>query len=216
VGKNERLPRGGHPIRDVVGRLATELGVKDFDVYLSAARPTAVAVEMTDPISIILGTQTAIGPAEVRFSAGRAMKLALSYMAVPAQLGADELGILIAAVVRQYDASFTPPGVNAAAIAEEAQRLARLIPKRMRDEIQRFAAEISGLAFDRYGLWLGVQHTGNRAGLIAAGSAIAGLNVLMRTGGRPTFQAARGDPQIEELLRFAVSSEHGDIIAALA
>jgi cellulose synthase operon protein C len=216
VGKGDRLPRSGHPVRDVVARLAAELGVADFDVYISQAKPFAVAVEITDPLSVVLGAQIVnLGPAEVRFAAGRAMKLALSYMAVPALLGADELGVLLAAVIRQYDPTFAPIGVNPTAVSEETQRLARLIPKRMRDEIQRFAAEVSGVAFDRQGLWLGVQHTGNRAGLLASGSAVAALNVLVRTGGHAGILAARGDVQIDELLRFAVSNEHAEIRAAI-
>src|SRR5262249_41758377 len=156
----------------------------DFDVYISSARPTSVAVEITEPLSVVLGAQiVALGPAEIRFAAGRAMKLALSYMAVPAHFGAHELGVLLAAVIRHYDPSFAPVGINQIAVSDETQRLARLIPKRMRDEIQRFAAEVSGVAFDRQGLWLGVQHTGNRAGLLASGSVVAALNVLVRAGG---------------------------------
>jgi hypothetical protein len=63
-----------------------------------------------------------------------------------------------------------------------------------------------------------VSHTGNRAGLIASGSVMAGVNVLLRAGhhkGAGDLAAARGDAQIEELLRFAVSNEHCEIRAVL-
>jgi len=216
VGKSDRLPRSGHPIRDTVARVAADLGVHDFDVYVSNAKPAVIAAEMTDPLSVIVGAHVvAFGPSAVRFAAGRAIKLARSYMAVPALLGPDELGVLLAAVIRQYDPNFAPQGINLGTVAEETQRLARLIPKRMRDEIQRFAAEVSGVALDCHGLWFGVQHTGNRAGLLASGSAVAALNVLVRTGGHAGILAARGDVQIDELLRFAVSNEHAEIRAAI-
>jgi hypothetical protein len=136
-------------------------------------------------------------------------------MALPASLGPEELGVLLAAIIRQHDPGFSPAGANRAAVAEETQRLARLIPKRLRDEIVRFAAEISGLGIDHHGLWLGTQHTGNRAGLIASGSVMAGIRVLCRLAGHRDLAAARGDAQVEELMRFAVSNEHCEVRAAL-
>jgi hypothetical protein len=227
VSRQERLPRTGHAVRDVFARVASELGAGEVEVYISSAKPQALTVELTDPLSVILGTAVATAsPAELRFAAGRTIKLANSYMALPSLLGPDDLGVLLVAVIRQYDPAFAPVGVNLAAVGEEAQRLARLIPKRLRDEINSFAAEIAGHAFDRHALWLGVQHTGNRAGLIASGSVVASVNVLLRAAGHtpapPTgttaanFAAGRGDVQIEELLRFAVSNEHCEIRAALA
>jgi hypothetical protein len=216
VTRQERLPKTGHPVRDVLARIAADLGVADFDVYISATKPGALAVELTDPVSIVLGSGIAqLGPAELRFAAGRTLKLAMSYMAIPALLGPQELGVLLASVIRQYDPSFTPHGINAAAVAEEAKSLARLIPKRLRDEINGFAAEISGQDFDHGALWRGVQHTGNRAGLIASGSILAGVNVLLRAGQHAGVAAARGDVQIEEIIRFAVSNEHCEVRAAL-
>jgi hypothetical protein len=217
VAKGDRLPRSGHPVREVLSRLAGELGMGDFEIYVSNSRPNAFSVELTDPVSIILGSNLcAAGEAQLRFAAARVMKLVTSYMAIPASLGPEELGVLLAAVIRQYDPGFTPAGVNVPAVGEETQRLARLIPKRLRDEIVRFATEISGHALDHHALWLGVQHTGNRAGLIAAGSVRASLDVLLRAGGHRDLRAARGDALVEELMRFAVSNEHCEVRAALA
>ena len=64
--------------------------------------------------------------------------------------------------------------------------------------------------------WQGVHHTGNRAGLVAAGSVIAGLEVLLLLGNHADLDAARGDPFVSELVRFAVSDEHCEIRRALA
>src|SRR5262249_2004781 len=139
VGRQERLPKLGHPVRDAVARVAVELGAGDVDVYVSAAKPGALSVELTEPWSIVIGRDiTALGPAELRFAAGRTLKLAMSRVSIPELLGPEQLGVLLAAVIRQYDAAFSPPGVNVAAIADEAKSLARLIPKRLRDEINSF------------------------------------------------------------------------------
>jgi hypothetical protein len=45
---------------------------------------------------------------------------------------------------------------------------------------------------------------------------IAGLNVLRRIAGHRDLTAARGDAQVEELMRFAVSNEHCEVRAALS
>jgi hypothetical protein len=218
VGKADKLPRMGNPTREVLARVALELGIGDFEVYVSQSKPGALSVELTNPVSVIVGASLiAGGPPELRFAAGRAMKLALSYMGVPASLSAEDLGVLLAAVIRQHDPTFAPRGanLNLGAVAEEAKSLARLIPKRKRDEIAAFATEISGLVFDREALWLGIQHTGNRAGLVTAGSVLAGASVLCKVRGHANLAAARGDAQIEELLRYSVSNEHCDVRAAL-
>jgi hypothetical protein len=214
VGRAEKLARGSAG-REVVATAATELGIADIDVYLSPNHST-LAVELTDPLSVIIPAPVgAAPPRALRFAAARALKLAVSYMAVPSRLSADELGVLLAAIIRQADPQFTPSGLPVAAIAEEAQRLARLIPKRLRDELFAYMAEISGVEFDHRAFSLGVAHTGNRAGLLATGSVAAGLAVLLPLGGHADLRAAYRDPQIEELFRFAVSNEHCELRASL-
>ena len=118
---------------------------------------------------------------------------------------------MVAAIIRQADPQFTPPGLPLAAVAEEAQRLGRLIPKRLRDELIAYTAEISGVDFDHRSLWLGVQHTGNRAGLLATGSVASALAVLLPFLGHADLRGAYRDPQVEELFRFAVSNEHCEL-----
>jgi cellulose synthase operon protein C len=218
VGRAERLPRTGHPFRELAGVVAAELGIKDLEVYVGTAQPLALAVEMTDPISLVVGSALvdATKPAQIRFAVGRALKLYASYMALPARLTPDELGVLLAGIIRLYDPQFAPPGVAPAAIAEEAQRLGRLVPKRLRDEVAPFASEIHGQEFDHQALWLGVQHTGNRAGLVTGGSVLAGASVLLRQGRLGDLASGLEDPQIVELLRFAVGDEHCDVRRTLS
>src|SRR5205807_714110 len=64
VGKQERLPKSGHTVRDIANRLAADLGVRDFDLYVTAALPNAVAVELTEPVAIIVGAKLIEGAHE--------------------------------------------------------------------------------------------------------------------------------------------------------
>jgi tetratricopeptide (TPR) repeat protein len=218
VGKADKLPRSGHPVKDIALAVAADLGIADVDVYVSQAQPTALGVELTDPLTLILGAHLAHAekPPQLKFAVGRALKLAVSYMGVPARLTPEELGALLGGVIRQYDANYASPGISVGLVAEEQQRLGRLISKRLRDEVYPFASEVAGLEFDPRALWAGVQHTGNRAGLIASSSALAGLVVLLRIGNHKDIPSTRGDVLIEEFMRFAVSDEHAEVRRVLA
>jgi hypothetical protein len=119
-------------------------------------------------------------------------------------------------VIRQYDPNYGAPGISVGLVAEEQQRLGRLISKRLRDEVYPFASEVAGLEWDPRILWAGVQHTGNRAGLIASSSALAGLVVLLRIGNHKDIPSSRGDKLIEEFMRFAVSDEHAEVRRVLS
>jgi hypothetical protein len=217
VGKTDRL-QPGHPVREIAAQVAGDLGLRGIDVYLSSALPDVIAVELTEPISLVVGAAVcpANKPAQVRFVVGRALKLATSYLAIPARLTSDGLGVLLAAVIRQYDPAFQPPGVSLGAVAEEQQRLARLIPSRLRHELMPYASEVSGAAFDHHALWTGIQHTADRAGLIVSGSALSGLAVLLKLGGHRDLAAARGDAMVTSFLRYAVSDEHCELRKLLA
>src|SRR5262249_37093386 len=110
VGRAERLPRSA-PAREIVAAAAGELGIADIDVYISPA-PATLAIELTEPLSLILGAPLAAAPPRgIRFAAVRALQLAVSYMAVPSRLSPEELGVLLAAIIRQSDPQFTPAGV---------------------------------------------------------------------------------------------------------
>src|SRR6185436_11354349 len=97
VNKREKLPRGGHPVRDLANRLAADLGlgVSDFEIYATAAqgrdaagRPSPLCtVEPTDPPSLVI-SQSLLGgvpEAELRFVLGRLLKLVQSRMVLPLQ-----------------------------------------------------------------------------------------------------------------------------------
>src|SRR5262249_59334417 len=83
-----------------------------YSAVSSPPAPPTLAIELTEPLSLILGAPLAAAPPRgIRFAAVRALKLAVSYMAVPSRLSPEELGVLLAAIIRQSDPQFTPAGV---------------------------------------------------------------------------------------------------------
>lgn len=218
VGKNERLPRTGSGAREVAGQLGIQLGVGDVEVYVSAMHPTVLAVEPGSPPQVVVGASLLEGAQapELRFLMARALKLYRSGCALPARMTDLELGVLMGAIVRQFQPDFAPAGVDPAALADEAQRLNRLIPKNTRNDLAPFAIECVQVAMNPAGIAAGLAHTGNRVGLLAAGDVTAGVHILSRRAGLDPRAAGpggltrhlRGQPEVEELLRFAVSDDY--------
>ncbi len=150
VGKHEKLPRSGHALRDAANKIAGDLGVRDFDLYVTAAHPTALVVELTDPLSVVIGTKVVEGAheMELRFILGRCFKMIQSHMALPMRLTPEDLGLLVGGIVRQFVPDFVPQGFEEPQIVAEAGRMARIIPKKMHAELLPFALECASESLD--------------------------------------------------------------------
>src|SRR5947199_2401710 len=102
-------------------------------------------VEITEPFSVILGSKLLEGGAknvtehELRFYLGRVLKMIQCHMALPMRLSADDLGVLVGAIVRQFVPEFVPAGFDEKLVVAEATRQSKLIPKKMQGELFPFA-----------------------------------------------------------------------------
>jgi hypothetical protein len=194
------------PVTQVVAEIARSLGMAQIEVYCSQRMPGAIAVELTEPPAVILGArlcQSRSAPT-IRFAAARALKLAQSWLSVPAQLSPSEFGNLLVGVLRLFRPDFQPAGLDPAAVAAEQQRLRKLVSGGMLQELAPYAIECASPMFDHMRIYGGIQHTGNRAGLVAAGSLVTAISAL----GHPDVRDLEQDPSLAELARFAVSDDH--------
>ena len=204
VGKHERLPPRGHAIRDLMNRMAADLGLRELDLYVTAAHPTALIVEITEPLSVVLGAKLVEGAheAEVRFYLGRLLKMVQCHMALPLRLASEDLAVVVGAIVRQFIPDFVPAGFEEKQIATEAARLAKVIPKKMHQELFPFAMECASPTLDLRQLGPALVDTANRAGLLAAGAMPPALTALRRLG---------DEAQVRALVRFAMSDELAEL-----
>jgi tetratricopeptide (TPR) repeat protein len=204
IGKGDKLPARGHAVRDIANRLAQDLGVRDFDVYVTQQHPTALLVELTEPLSLVVGARLLEGAHEhdVRFLLARLLKMVQSHMAVPMRLGPDELGALVAGIVRQFVPDFSPAGIEPAAVNAEAARMAKVVTKKVHSELFPFAMECASPSLDLRTLAPALVDTANRAGLLACGMVAPSLNALKRLG---------DEAQVRSLLRFAVGEEMAEL-----
>jgi hypothetical protein len=188
--------------------VASGLGFGEIDVYISNRQPWVMVAEPTSPVSLVIGSAiTGAGGDTIRFAAGGALKLAQASLAIPARLPTDDLGVLVLALLRLFQPDFPITGVDADAVAAQAQKLRRLIPTGLMNELKPFAIAIDAQRFSHAELSRDLKVAGLRAGLVASGSLLAGLRILAsQVGGElPAFLA---DPVAQGLVAFALSEDH--------
>lgn len=195
---------------NLVAEIASEMGADGADLYVSSRNPRLLVAEPTQPVSIIVGSEIlAVADASaLRFAAGRSLKLSLSALAVFARMELDDFGVILAALVRQFVETYRLPGVSEDAVATEQQRMRRLIPSSMADELKLFVLNVASSKSDHRQVWQGIRAGGNRAGLLAGGSVAAAIRMLSQEAGYADLASAARDPMIGDLIRFSVSEEH--------
>ncbi len=226
VGRGDRLRARDSSVAAHAQDVATGLGFGEIDVYVSQKLPYAMVAEPTSPASLVIGqaiTQLIAGgagaphamdrdtgPRSIRFAAGSALKLAQTHLSIAARLHPDDLGVLAVGLLRMFVADFPTGGLDEAAIAAQSQKLKRLIPTGLASELRPFAYAIDPLAFSYSDLARDLRIAGMRAGLIASGSLLAGLNILAAQAQTdvPSFLA---DPVAQGLISFALSEDHATI-----
>ncbi|MFT3699870.1 MAG: tetratricopeptide repeat protein [Kofleriaceae bacterium] len=212
VGRGDRLRAKDSPIAAHAQDVASGLGFGDIDVYVSTRTPYAMVAEPMSPVALVIGAEIAKDkdPQKIRFAAGAALKLAQASMAIPARMSESELGILVVALLRQFAPDFPQEGLDDAQIAQQMQKLKRLIPTGVMNELRPIALAIDAPHFKHEQLARDLRITGLRAGLVASGSILAGLGILAVSAGTdvPSFLA---DPVAQGLITFALGEDHAAV-----
>ncbi|MBV8758094.1 MAG: hypothetical protein JO257_12485 [Deltaproteobacteria bacterium] len=211
VSRGDRLRAKDSPVAAHAQDVATGLGFGEIDVYVSARQPYAMVAEPTSPVSLVIGQAIAnMDPKAIRFAAGSALKLAQSSLAIPARLPTDELGVLVVALLRMFQSDFPQEPLDPDAVAAQNQKLRRLIPTGLSNEIKPFALAVDQTHFRHENLARDLRIAGLRAGLVASGSLLAGLQILAAAADRdvPSFLA---DPVAQGLITWALSEDHASV-----
>jgi len=211
LGRNERISDKSNAIYRIAAKIGGAMGVSDFDLYISKANPRVLAVENTTPPTIIIGQALVDGAHEneIRFIMGRCLWLIKKAMILPAQLTPEDLAMLIASVVRQYKPDFTPRGADQRQLNNLTNQVKKLT-KKMRQELMPFALECSGTSVNPGLIGGAVIAAANRAGLLTCRTPQAAVAALAKLGGQIP-PGSMGNPQLEEMLRFAMTDAHFDL-----
>jgi hypothetical protein len=225
VTRAERVGRGTPP-RPIFDAVAADLGAGDFDLYVKPTGRGASAVPLraepgTPPAVIVGSAIVELGAGAIRFAAGRTLRLIATNLDVLLAVSAEEAGALLTGVIRQIVPEYRHLGVRDALAEMETARAARLVPKKLKQQILPFAMESAG-PFDLMALHAAVRDGANAAGLLAADDLPAALGAVLATAGmaptadRPlTLSPVVAHPEALALLRFAVSDDYDDLAQAM-
>lgn len=202
--------RSGHALRAVSDRVASIFGIPEHQFFEHDAQIGGVAIELTDPVSLIVPPFVAALPeAHQVFLLARA--LALVALRVPAvqRLSAPELELLILGAAAGVGVS-VPTRLDPETVADQGRRLVRLLSRRTRRALEDRATQLSSQLSVDFGEWRHrVLATSARAALIVTDDLPGSVGLVRRLegdlSGRPPAEAAQGMRLAEDLLRFWVS-----------
>jgi len=170
-----------------------------------------MVAEPTSPVSLIIGASIASGGGNaIRFAAGAALKLAQASLAIPARLPLDELGVLTVALLRLFQPDFPGLAVDADAVTAQLQKLKRLIPSSLLNELKPYALAVDAQRFGHRELARDLKIAGLRAGLVASGSLLAGLRILSGAN-EAELSSFLADPVAQGLVSFALGEDHAAV-----
>jgi tetratricopeptide (TPR) repeat protein len=212
VSRGDRLRAKDSMVAAHAQDIATGLGFGEIDVYVSARQPYAMVAEPTSPVSLVIGQAVSqLDARAVRFASAAALKLAHNSLAIPARLPPDELGVLIVALLRMFQPDFPVASLDADAIATQTQKLRRMIPTGLANELRTFAFAIDSGHFRHEIVARDLRVAGLRAGLVASGSLLAGLQIL--AGAESTdVPGYLASPVAQGLVSWALSEDLASVI----
>lgn len=215
VTRADRVSLGEGP-RAVIDALAVGLGVRGFEVFVTAEMPFTVIVEPGDPPAIILGREVvAQGPVALRFAAGYALRLVATHFDL---LAAREPGAaaLLTALVRQFvPVATSDDPVDEARTLRASERLAKALGRSLRTELRPFVTEMASPESLRV-VADAVEETAARVGLLASGDLATSLGVYLGMKGLPlSGSSLAGSAVASALFEFALSADYELLVRAL-
>jgi hypothetical protein len=157
----------------------------------------------------------ALGGHALRFAAARGLRLVSTLLDLVLAGTPEQAGALLSGVIRQFVPEFRHAEVRDSLLEAEAERVGKLLPRKLRPEVMPFAVESAG-AFSLEALHAAVRDGANAVGLLACGDLAAALAVVVSGGGTTL---ALGDlaahPEALALLRFALSDDHDEMAEAM-
>jgi hypothetical protein len=201
VTPRDRLAaRAPHPLRALVDRAATALGVTQVDLYVHEAKASHLLVENLDPPAIVLpASLRALPELEAAFAVGRLVaKVAMRAWLVD-KLPARALQEVIYAAVEPFGARVPRDPAR----DELSRRIQKALTRKGRKQLEELGPRV--VAFDAEALVRGVERAAAHAAYLLTGDLVSALDHLRR--GDPTSDPATAGTPSCELLRYALSAD---------
>ncbi|MEC7525602.1 MAG: hypothetical protein VYE22_37315 [Myxococcota bacterium] len=206
-------------IRPLANEVSRWFGFGAYELYVTSAAPRVCVPVHSNPCTLLIGSEL-IGITDDReklFVLARAFRIAKAQLSVVVRAQPHEVNALLGGLVQSYDPHHAPAGVDPSHLAEAARRVSKHVNRKVRDELGPLVYEMAGRpGYDPAGLAMAASEWGNRVGLLASGSAPAGISALAKLSGErelPADTPARlalvtRFPEASALLEFAISDAH--------
>jgi golgin subfamily B member 1 len=221
VTKADRVgPRSEDPVRSIVSRVATLLGLAEgFEIYLVRTGTTQVEIEASQPPSVLVPpTLLALPRQEAFLQLGRQLGRVRAATYVALRVPHKDLGLLIAAGVRTVFPDYGRGALPEERLNDVSQKIARALPRRHRRVFEQAALSFKdGGVFDSDRWRSSLLHTGHRASLVASGDVLGAFEHIARKDTRLTAaavqtpedlaRAAAGSVEVTEMINFALGED---------
>jgi hypothetical protein len=177
----ERLKTKPEAVQRALTLAAAWFGISKVELYTN--RTHSCHVSDTDPWTIAIGDAVLSGTSEAEkvFLFTRAIKLAASDLRAALRTDAQLFGGALRGLIRDLDPTYEPAGVDLAALDEWARRLAKVISRKVLEDLAPNTMEMAGDAnFDPARLAHVCDRFAARAALVATGDFRAAVTALLR------------------------------------
>lgn len=206
-----------NPVGEAIRKLAAAYRLPSIAIHVTPALGQVCIAANTSPHTIVLGASLLASPRDdVRtFLVHRALKVLADNTAAFSRTAPIDLWPLVAAYLKAFSPSWTPPAVDAAKLTDFYGRVTRAIKDRSDPHLGLLAAEVIGAIGNRAStLNTVVNGWGERVALLAGGDLNAALTGIAWAGGNPNAPPPTGKDRLtwisrnagaRELVVFAVS-----------
>jgi hypothetical protein len=194
----------------------------NVEVLVSSALGAVCIPASSVPPRVVFG-QAMLDSADdaVRFFAiVRAMKILQGRASALSRLAPIDLWPVMAAFLSLFAPNWQPAGVDAKRMADAAQRIRPVMPRRLDDDVPVLALEVTGAIGNRASqLAIAIGQWGDRAGLLAIGDPSVAIRGIAASSGHVDGPPAAGadrlkwivrNPEARDLAIFSVSEQYAE------
>jgi tetratricopeptide (TPR) repeat protein len=211
VARDRVTSRQGHPLRNLADRIASVLCVEEFELYVHRVRSRGLAVELSNPPSLLVPAQVAELPESQQVFLLARPLAAISVGLHPVEkLTPREVEVLLASACRNVSPGYGSGLTSEDFLADQAKRIHKALPRRTRKAVEQMAAryvEAPRLDFTRWSSAVG--RVCQAIAALLADDLVACVEVMQRSErelhGLEGAALVRSSSTVRDLLRFWVS-----------
>ena len=184
LGSRDKITaRSGHPLRQLCDRVAAIFGVGEYDLYVHRVRARGVAVELSEPVSILVPASiTEHSEAGQVFLVARAFANVAMRLHVADKLMPREIEVLVASAVRAFAPGFGAGLTSEDILDDQMRRTQKALSRKARRALEEATPRYVQAPPIEFSSWCrSVQLGAVRAAALVADDLVATVEGLRKT-----------------------------------